>query len=437
MEVHDELVMAKETVAVIGLGFVGLPLSVMLAEKGFHVTGIDVDNSKINKIMNFQSYIGDIDNSRLKKVVNNGWLHPTSNFDEIRAVKNIIICVPTPLTNDKKPDIQFILKAGKEIQKRLQSGQLIILESSTFPGTTKEILLPILEESGLKVGTDFFLANSPERIDPGNSKYSVDEIPKVIGGITNKCKEVAVSFYRKVYKTVVPVTSAEAAEFTKLLENTFRFVNISFINEMAILCEQLKIDIWEVIEAASTKPYGFTPFYPGPGIGGHCIPVDPLYLQWKLKQLDTTSEFISISSQTNERIIEHITSRVEKILNPTSLSSAKILIYGVTYKKDVADTRDSTAIEVMKQLRQKGADVQYHDPYVPLLNIAGDIYASKDMTEDLLREMDCVIILTDHAVIPLEQIVTHARIVFDTKNVTKGLNESSLIVRLGEGSIDL
>ncbi|ETI67138.1 nucleotide sugar dehydrogenase [Neobacillus vireti] len=431
----DDSQWEKEKIAVIGLGYVGLPLSVLLAEKGFHVKGIDMDASKVTKLQCSKSYIGDIDDISLKKVVDSGQFQATTNFDELTDVTSIIICVPTPLTKHKTPDLSFIMSAGKEIQKRLQKGQLVILESSTFPGTTKEVLLPILEQSGLQVGLDFFLANSPERIDPGNEKYRVEDIPKVLGGVTKKCKEKALSLYRKVYREVVPVSSTEAAELTKLLENTFRFVNISFINEMAILCDHLKVDIWEVVGAASTKPYGFTPFYPGPGIGGHCIPVDPLYLQWKLQQFETSSEFITISDRTNERMIDYIVTRTEELLKPKhSLPSAKILIYGITYKKDVADTRDSPTLEVIKKFKQKGANVRYHDPYVPSIIIDGHLFTNTELTEQVLSEMDCVIILTDHSIIPLGKILHQAPLVFDTRNVTSGHHGTSVVVRLGEGA---
>ncbi|WP_428910831.1 nucleotide sugar dehydrogenase [Niallia sp. Krafla_26] len=430
----DDSPRKNEKIAVIGLGFVGLPLSVMLAEKGGNVTGVDLDQSKVTKLQNSKSYIGDISDNAIKKVIDSGHFHATTNFDEIKEVDCIIICVPTPLTEQKTPDLRFIISAGMEIQKRLQKGQLIILESSTFPGTTKEVLLPILEKSGLHVGIDFFLANSPERIDPGNTQFLVEEIPKVIGGITNKCKEKALSFYQNIYEKVVPVSSTEAAELTKLLENTFRFVNISFINEMAILCDQLKVNIWEVIGAAASKPYGYTPFYPGPGIGGHCIPVDPLYLQWKIQQIGTNSEFITLSDRTNQKMIDYIVSRTDELIKPKhSLSTAKILIYGITYKKDVADTRDSSALKIIKQLKQKGASVRYHDPYIPSIYIGQDLFTNTDLTKDMLSEMDCVLILTDHSVIPLDKILNHASLVFDTRNVTKGHHGTSRVIRLGEG----
>ncbi|MBO0961867.1 nucleotide sugar dehydrogenase [Neobacillus sp. MM2021_6] len=434
MDNHDSQ-REREKVAVIGLGYVGLPLSVLLAEKGFYVKGIDLDANKVAKLQSSKSYIGDIDDITLKKVVDNGQFTATTNFDEIKDVTSIIICVPTPLTKHKTPDLSFVMSAGKEIQKRLQKGQLVILESSTFPGTTREVLLPILEQSRLHAGKDFFLANSPERIDPGNEKYPVEGIPKVIGGVTKKCSEKAQFLYSKVYREVVPVSSTEAAELTKLLENTYRFVNISFINEMAILCDQLKIDIWEVVRAASTKPYGFTPFYPGPGIGGHCIPVDPLYLQWKLQQFETSSEFITLSDRANEKMINYIVTRTEELLQPKqSLSGAKILIYGITYKKDVADTRDSPSLEIINKFKQKGANVNYHDPYIPSLNIEGHLFTNTELTEQVLNKMDCVIILTDHSSIPLDKILHHAPLVFDTRNVTSGSNGTAIIVRLGEGA---
>lgn len=424
----------NKSVAVIGLGFVGLPLSVMLANKGFHVIGVDKDPVKINKLKNSKSYIGDIDDNRLKKVIDEGNFLATTNFDEIKKVDSIIICVPTPLTKQKTPDLSFIISAGNEIQSRLRKGQLVILESSTFPGTTKEVLLPILEESGLQVGIDFFLANSPERIDPGNNTFLVEEIPKVIGGTTKKCLDVGYSLYEEIYQKVVPVSSTESAELTKLLENTFRFINISFINEMAILCEKLNVDIWEVVDAASTKPYGFTPFYPGPGIGGHCIPVDPFYLQWKLQQLETSSNFIATADLTNQKMVDHIVDRTKMLLKPTkSLTTAKILIYGITYKRDVADTRDSAAIEIIEKFKEQGANICYHDPFVPSIKIGDHLYTNTELTENSLQEMDCIIILTDHSDIPLENILTYSKLVFDARNVTRGHQGTSRVIRLGEG----
>ncbi|MCR2822850.1 nucleotide sugar dehydrogenase [Lederbergia panacisoli] len=424
----------RNKIAVIGLGFVGLPLSIMLAEKEFHVIGVDMDESKVRKLQHSISYVGDVENNRLNEVIGSGKFEATTNIDVIKDVGTIIICVPTPLTKMKTPDLRYIIKAGEEIQQRLKKGHLVVLESSTFPGTTTEVFLPILEKSGLRVGKDFYLANSPERVDPGNHQYGVAEIPKVIGGQTDKCKQEAMSLYSNIYNEVIPVSSTEAAEFTKLLENTFRFINISFINEIAILCNHLKVDIWEVIGAASTKPYGFMTFYPGPGIGGHCIPVDPFYLQWKLQQLGTNSEFIALSELVNQKIIDYIINQTEEILKPNKkLSSAKVLIYGVTYKKDVADTRDSSALDIIEKLSQKGASVLYHDPYIPSLNIANKLYMNTDITEDLLREVDCVIILTDHSAIPLNKILNHAPIIFDTRNVTKGHLGNAVVRRLGDG----
>ncbi|MBS4209936.1 nucleotide sugar dehydrogenase [Bacillus sp. FJAT-50079] len=424
----------RKKIAVIGLGFVGLPLSIMLAEKEFHVIGIDMDETKVKKLQHSISYVGDVDNDRLKRVIDQGKFETTTNIDAIKNVDTIIICVPTPLTNQKTPDLRFIINVGEEIQQRLKKGQLVVLESSTFPGTTREVFLPILERSGLRVGEDFYLANSPERVDPGNHQYGVEEIPKVIGGQTNRCKHEALALYSKIYNEVVSVSSTEAAEFTKLLENTFRFINISFINEMAILCNNLKVNIWEVIDAAATKPYGFMPFYPGPGIGGHCIPVDPLYLQWKFQQLGTSSEFIAISESVNQQMIDYIVNHTEELLKPNKkLPSAKILIYGVTYKKDVADTRDSPTLEIIERLDQKGASVLYNDPYIPSINIKNKLFANTDITEDLLSEVDCVVILTDHSAIPLNKLLNYASLIFDTRNVTKGHTGNAVVIRLGEG----
>ncbi|GIN94831.1 UDP-N-acetyl-D-glucosamine dehydrogenase [Siminovitchia terrae] len=434
MESHNSQ-KERDKIAVIGLGYVGLPLAVMLAEKGFRVIGIDRDANKVTMLQQARSYIGDVSDSTLKALADTGRFQSTGDFDKLQEVNSIIICVPTPITVQKTPDLTYIISVGNDIQTRLHKGQLVILESSTYPGTTTDVLLPILEKSGLTVGEDFFLANSPERIDPGNDRYRVDEIPKVLGGTTENCLERALSLYSQIYKQVVPVSSTEAAELTKLLENTFRFVNISFINEMAILCDQLKVNIWEVVAAASSKPYGFTPFYPGPGIGGHCIPVDPFYLQWKLQEMKTSSHFISVSDFINTRIIQYIVSRTEELLKTKPLSTAKVLLYGVTYKKDVADIRDAPNLQIIEQLMEKGAAVYYHDPYIPSIKVANKDFSSIELTDELISKMDCVIILTDHSVLPLEQLLQQAPLVFDTRNVTLGKQGNATVVRLGDGTV--
>ncbi|KEZ54441.1 UDP-N-acetyl-D-glucosamine dehydrogenase [Metabacillus indicus] len=427
MKVADKY---KGKLAVIGLGFVGLPLSVTLAEKGFQVYGIDVDGRKITSLLNKVSYIDDVSHERLKDAVETQHFIPTSDFGIMEHVQSIIVCVPTPL-KDKNPDLKYVESAGKEIAKHLQKGQLIILESSTFPGTTKDVLLPMLERADMKAGIDFYLANSPERIDPGNKQYAVTQIPKVVGGITSACQKAAYDLYSQVYDQVVLVSSAEAAELTKLLENTFRFINISFMNEMAVLCDDLGINIWEVIDAASTKPYGYTPFYPGPGIGGHCIPVDPLYLQWKLQQSQKSSGFISLSDQVNDKMVTYVAERTKELLGEKT--DPKILLYGVTYKKDVADIRDSTAVEVFETIAESGADVSYHDPFIPVMTFHGKEYKSIDLTEEVLKEADIVVILTDHSQIPLDLMAQHASIIFDTRNVTKNLPDAESLFRLGDG----
>ncbi|USK26445.1 MULTISPECIES: nucleotide sugar dehydrogenase [Metabacillus] len=424
----------KGKLAVIGLGFVGLPLSVTLAEKGFQVYGIDVDVRKIASLNQKISYIDDISQERLEHAVENQSFIPTDDYEIMKSVQSIIVCVPTPLTKDKNPDLKYVESAGAEIAKHLQKGQLVILESSTFPGTTKEVLLPLLEKQGLQAGIDFFLANSPERIDPGNKQYAVTQIPKVVGGVTAACQKAAHDLYSQVYDQVVLVSSTEAAELTKLLENTFRFVNISFMNEMAVLCDDLNINIWEVIDAAATKPYGYTPFYPGPGIGGHCIPVDPLYLQWKLLQSKKSSDFISLSDNVNVKMVHYVVNRTNELLSKgKDVKSAKVLLYGVTYKKDVADIRDSTAVEVFEEFLDRGTDVYYHDPLIHEMKMNGITYKSADLTEELLKEMDCVVILTDHTQIPLSLIEEHAVLIFDTRNATRKLTDSDKLFRLGDG----
>lgn len=420
-----------QKIAVIGLGFVGLPLTMLLVEKGYKVIGIDIDKKKIESIRNSKSYISDISDDSLKNANQSKRFLVTTNNDEIKNVDTVIICVPTPLNGDKSPNLDYVVSAAESIQKRIQKGQLIVLESSTFPGTTREIVQPILEKSGLQAGKDFHLAYSPERVDPGNQHFGIENTPKVVGGITETCKKVAVELYSHIYNDVVPVSSSEVAEFTKLLENTYRFVNISFINEMAMLCNELGINLWEVIEAASTKPYGYHPFYPGPGVSGHCIPVDPLYLQYIIQQKGLNSQFIHLSDQMNKEIVDYIvklTFKIAKKENPT------ILIYGVTYKKDISDVRDSRAIDIFKELLVQGAQVDYHDPFVPEVNISGKRIKGTVINPQMISKYDVVLILTDHTQIPAEAIAQHAKAIFDTRAVYKDVDLlKGKIKQLGNG----
>jgi len=419
-----------QKIAVIGLGFVGLPLACVFATKGFNVIGIDVDANKIASLNEGKSYITDVSDDMLKEVMETKRLLVTTNPDEMKQVNAIIICVPTPVNSDKSPKLDYVTSAAEEIAKRLQPGQLVVLESSTFPGTTRDIVKPILEQSGLKAGVDFNLAYSPERVDPGNDKYPIDSIPKVVGGISEKCKQAIQDLYAKVYQTIVPVSSTEAAEVTKLLENTYRFINISFVNEMAILCDELGVNLWEVIEAASTKPYGYHPFYPGPGISGHCIPVDPLYLQYVFEQKGITSRFIQLSDDMNKEIVEFI---VQRTLELAGKEKPSIFIYGLTYKKDVADIRDSRAVDIFKQLISSGAQVEYHDPLVPEVKINNEVRRSITLDKQVLENADIVLILTDHSMIPIEFIVQHAKAIYDTRAVTKANHLQDKIYQLGNG----
>ena len=426
--------MKKEEIAVIGLGFVGLPLALLLVSKGFKVIGLDVDEKKILSLTKGKSYISDISDDILLSAIRFHHLTVTTNYDELVNAQTIIICVPTPVNHDKTPNLNYVMMAAESIQKRLQCGQLVILESSTFPGTTRDIVKPILEKSGLQVGKDFYLAYSPERVDPGNKQFDIENIPKVIGGITNHCNKIACDLYSKVYCKVVPVSSTEVAETTKLLENTYRFINISFMNEMAMMCEVLGINLWEVIDAASTKPYGYQPFYPGPGISGHCIPVDPLYLQFVIEQNGLQSQFIHLSDEMNKVIVQFIVKRTFEICKKeASKQKPTVLIYGLTYKKDVADTRDSTALDIFHQLQLKGANVIYHDPYIPEVKIGDEIKQSVLLDSKIIQSSDIVLVLTDHSVIPVEQLVQHANAIFDTRAVIKQNHKSSKIFQLGNG----
>ncbi|MFS0879962.1 nucleotide sugar dehydrogenase [Metabacillus niabensis] len=419
-----------QKIAVIGLGYVGLPLACVFATKGFNVIGIDVDANKIASLNEGKSYITDVSDDMLKEVMETKRFSVTTNPDEMKQVNAIIICVPTPVNSDKSPKLDYVTSAAEEIAKRLQPGQLVVLESSTFPGTTRDIVKPILEQNGLKAGIDFNLAYSPERVDPGNDKYPIDSIPKVVGGISEKCKQAIQDLYAKVYQTIVPVSSTEAAEVTKLLENTYRFINISFVNEMAILCDELGVNLWEVIEAASTKPYGYHPFYPGPGISGHCIPVDPLYLQYVFEQKGITSRFIQLSDDMNKEIVEFI---VQRTLELAGKEKPSIFIYGLTYKKDVADIRDSRAVDIFKQLISSGAQVEYHDPLVPEVKINNEFRRSITLDKHVLESADIVLILTDHSMIPIDFIVQHAKAIYDTRAVTKANHLQDKVYQLGNG----
>jgi UDP-N-acetyl-D-glucosamine dehydrogenase len=429
-------------VGVIGLGYVGLPLLVEFASKGFQGTGFEVDEAKAKQINAGTSYIGDVPSRKVKEVVDAKRLRATTDFSHLSECDAIIICVPTPLRKTKEPDVSYILAAANEIAQRLRRGHLIILESTTYPGTTDEVLLPMFEEKGLKLDEDFLLAFSPERVDPGNPQFQTHNIPKVVGGVTDDSTLVAAHLYSQIVNNVHAVSSARVAEAAKLLENTFRAVNIGMANEMARLCYALNIDTWEVIRAAATKPFGFMPFYPGPGIGGHCIPLDPHYLSWKARQHGFDSRFISLAEEVNSRMPEHVVQLVADGLNDErkAMKGSNVLLLGVAYKKDINDVRESPALSIIDRLRAKGANVRYHDPFVAELRFddahtdaSGEPLNSVPLTNDELQSADCVIIVTDHSDIDYKHVCSLVPLIVDTRNALNGdvrRESSARIIRL-------
>ena len=425
------------TAAVIGLGYVGLPLAMEIAAAGFKVVGIDLDRNKIADLREGKSYILDVPSATVADAVKAGRFTPTTDFSALRDVDTVSICVPTPLSKSRDPDISFILAATEEIRKYLHKDQLIVLESTTYPGTTEELILPELEAAGLRAGSDFFLAFSPERIDPGNVSFNTHNTPKIVGGITRNCGEMAHIFYSQFIERVIPVSSSKCAEMVKLLENTFRSINIGMINEMALMCDLLGVDVYEVIDAAATKPFGFSPFYPGPGLGGHCIPIDPHYLAWKLKALNFQARFIGLAAEINGMMPTVVNSMVADGLNQHSKSirGSKILILGVAYKKNVSDCRESPALDVMRLLNQKGAVLSYNDPFVPSMRLNGEVLRSVELSPESIANQDCLIILTDHSIYDFRAIIASAKLVIDTRNATKGFDEfKDRIIKLGAGN---
>jgi UDP-N-acetyl-D-glucosamine dehydrogenase len=417
-------------VGIVGLGYVGLPLAVEFAKAGFSVTGIDAVESKVERINAGDSYIQDVSSNDVLTVVESGKLRATSDFSVVAELDTLNICVPTPLRKTKDPDMSYIVAACQEAAKYFHPGSLVILESTTYPGTTAELVLPILSASGLEVGRDFFLCFSPERVDPGNPKYQTRNIPKVVGGVTPACTRMGTLFYSQALQTVVPVSSTQVAEMVKLLENTFRMINIGLVNEMAIMCDRMGIDIWEVIDAAATKPFGFMPFYPGPGLGGHCIPIDPFYLSWKSRQDGMEARFIELAGFINGQMPHFVVSKVQNALNDQgkAVNGSKIHILGVAYKRDIEDVRESPALDIMHLLKRRGADVSFSDPYVPSVRIDGDLCFSADLPSSLHRA-DCVIIITDHSSIDYAAVVNAASLIVDTRNALRGI-VSQKIVRL-------
>ena len=425
------------TAAVIGLGYVGLPLALEIASAGFKVVGIDLDRNKIARLKEGKSYIGDVSDTTIAGAMQTGRFTATGDFSALCDVDAVSICVPTPLSKSRDPDISFILSATEKIRKSLHRGQLIVLESTTYPGTTDELILPELESSGLRVGRDFFLAFSPERIDPGNTAFNTHNTPKIVGGITDACTEIAHIFYSQFIERVIAVSNTKCAEMVKLLENTFRSVNIGMVNELALMCDLLGVDVYEVIDAAATKPFGFIPFYPGPGLGGHCIPIDPHYLAWKLKALNFQARFIGLASEINGMMPSVVTNMVGEGLNrfSKSIRGSKVLILGVAYKKNVSDCRESPALDVMRMLSEKGALLSYNDPLVPSLKMNGGVLKSVDLIPAVIESQDCTIILTDHGVYDFREIVGSSKLVVDTRNVTKDLQQfKDRIIKLGAGN---
>jgi len=416
-------------ITIIGLGYVGLPLATNFAQAGFPVTGIDIDQNKVNRANQGESYIADIPSSLLKSLVDDGKLSFTSDFDALYDQDAVIVCVPTPLGKTRDPDLSYVLSATQQIKAHLHPGQIITLESTTYPGTTDEIVLPELEATGLKVGVDFFLAFSPERIDPGNPEYNVQNTPKIVGGVTETCTELAKALYSSAIEKIVPVASTRVAETAKILENTFRAVNIGLVNEIAIICDKLGISVWDVIDAAATKPFGFMRFLPGPGLGGHCIPVDPHYLSWKLKTLNYTTRFIQLATEINTSMPDYVVEKVGEALNEQfrSFNGSTILILGVAYKRNINDVRESPALDIMQKLKAKKSNIIYNDEYVPSLVLDEQTLYSQPLTADVLQTADCVVVVTDHSYYDIPWIVRDAKYIVDTHNATKGYTDPKIL----------
>jgi len=427
--VEDQLIekiLKKDAlIGIIGMGYVGLPLVLSFCETGFRVLGFDIDSRKVATLKRGKSYLKSIPSSRISRIIRGGSFDVTDRFSRLNRPDCILICVPTPLTEKMEPDLQYIESTAEAIRQHIRKGQLIVLESTTYPGTTEELILPRLESTGLKVGRDLFLAFSPEREDPGNKRFSTPQIPKVVAGVTPACQKVVTTLYGQIIKKVVPVSTPRVAELTKLLENIYRSVNIALVNELKMLADRMGIDIWEVIEAASTKPFGFSPFYPGPGMGGHCIPIDPFYLSWKAREYDFTTRFILLAGEINVHVPYYVVAKIQDALNERgkSIKGARILILGVAYKKDVDDARESPALAIMELLQKKGAVILYHDPYIPVLPSFRKYsfkLKSSPLTERLLRNIDAAVVVTDHTA-DYQRIVKLVPLLIDTRNVTKGM----------------
>lgn len=425
-ELKKKIEAHKALIGVIGLGYVGLPLAVEKGKVGFSVLGFDINAERVAQVNAGDNYIGDVKDEELKELAEKGILKATTDFSQLADCDVIIICVPTPLTITRDPDISYMKAAAEQIGCYIRPGQLITLESTTYPGTTEEIILPILQATGLQVGKDFFLAFSPERVDPGNKRFTTKNTSKVVGGVTPSCLEISYTLYGQTILNIVPVSSPAAAELTKVFENTYRSVNIALVNEMMLLCDRMGLDVWEIVDAAATKPFGIHTFYPGPGVGGHCIPIDPFYLTWKAREYDFHTRFIELAGEINVEVSYYVVNKVYRALNQVnkSVKDANILVLGVAYKKDIDDVRESPALIIIERLRREGANITYHDPYIPEIQPHGGSkinLRSIDLTPEALAAADGVLIITDHSNIDYDQVVQHAQLVVDTRNATKNV----------------
>ena len=433
VKLKEKIMDKSAKIGIVGLGYIGLPLAVAFGEAGFKVLGVDKQQKRVDAVKQGQSYIGDVSNERLQAVLANNRLQTTTEQSKLGETDAICICVPTPLTKTKDPDLSYIINESKEIAKYLRRGQLIVLESTTYPGTTRHVVLPILESSKLRDGVDFYLAYSPERVDPGSKKHSIRNTPKIVSGMTSQSTEMVKLLYSQIAETVVAVSCPEVAEMTKIFENIFRSVNIALVNELAQLCQNMGISVWQVIDAASTKTFGYMPFYPGPGVGGHCIPLDPYYLASKARELDFHTRFIELAAEINENMPSHVVSRIMEALNTRgkSLNGAKVLVLGVAYKKDMEDIRESPSLKLVQLISDRGAKVSYNDPYMPKIQLSHCSLTSVALTKGNLSAADCVVIATDHSCYNMDEVTAYSKLVFDTRGVTKGLMGDN-IVRLGE-----
>jgi UDP-N-acetyl-D-glucosamine dehydrogenase len=429
LALEDKLRRKTARVGIVGLGYVGLPLAVEFAKAGFRVTGIDIQDSKVASINSGDSYVQDVDGETLQDLVKSGHLVATTDFSIIAELDTINICVPTPLRKTKDPDMSFIVDATRQIKKHAHPGLLVILESTTYPGTTEELLLPMLETSDYKVGQDFFLCFSPERVDPGNPLFQTANIPKVVGGVTEACTAMGTLFYSQALEKVVPASNTRVAEMVKLLENTFRMINIGLVNEMALMCDRMNIDVWEVIDAAATKPFGFMPFYPGPGLGGHCIPIDPFYLSWKSKQAGIEARFIELAGYINGQMPHFVVEKIQNALNEQTkpLRGSHVHILGVAYKRDIDDVRESPALDIIHLLRQRGARVTYSDPHIPTLRMDNGVQLCAEKLEPAVAAADAVVIITDHTSFDYEKVVEKSQVIVDTRNALKHFKRANII----------